>query len=207
DPTPYEVEQAFFTSKDGTRVPMFIVHRKDLKKDGSTPALLTGYGGFQAAETPGFRASIFPWLEHGGLWALANLRGGSEYGEGWHEAGMKTKKQNVFDDFIGAAEFLVKEKYTSTGKLAIEGGSNGGLLMGAALTQRPDLFRAVVCAVPLLDMVRYHLYGSGKTWIPEYGSADDESGFKTLYAYSPYHHVKVGTRYPSVLILSADADD
>ena len=207
DPSPYEVEQAFYTSKDGTRVPMFIVRRKDLKKDGSTPALLTGYGGFQSAETPAFSSALFPWLEHGGLWAVANLRGGSEYGEGWHEAGMKTKKQNVFDDFIGAAEYLIKNKYTSREKLAIEGGSNGGLLMGAALTQRPDLFRAVVCAVPLLDMVRYHLFGSGKTWIGEYGSAEKADEFKAIFAYSPYHHVKKGTKYPAVLMDSADADD
>jgi prolyl oligopeptidase len=207
DVSPYEVEQAFFTSKDGTRVPMFIVRRKDLKKDGSTPALLTGYGGFNSPETPGFDASIFPWLEHGGLYAVVNLRGGSEYGEGWHEAGMKLKKQNVFDDFIGAAEFLIKNKYTSASKLAISGGSNGGLLMGAALTQRPDLFRAVVCAVPLLDMVRYHLFGSGKTWIGEYGSAEKADEFKAIFAYSPYHHVKKGTKYPAVLMDSADADD
>ena len=207
DPSPYEVEQVFFTSKDGTRVPMFIVHRKDLKKDGSTPIVLTGYGGFQAAETPVFSASFFPWLEHGGAVALANLRGGSEYGEGWHEAGMKTRKQNVFDDFIGAAEYLIKTKYTSRDKLAISGGSNGGLLVGAVMVQRPELFRAVICAVPLLDMVRYHLYGSGKTWIGEYGSAENAAEFKALFAYSPYHHVKKGTKYPSVLMDSADADD
>jgi prolyl oligopeptidase len=207
DPTPYTAEQVFFTSKDGTRVPMFIVHRKDLKRDGSTPALLTGYGGFRSSETPVFSASRFVWLEHGGLVAIPNLRGGGEYGEEWHQAGMLAHKQNVFDDFIAAAEYLIKEGYTRPEHLTISGGSNGGLLVGAALTQRPDLFRVVLCAVPLLDMVRYHLYGSGKTWISEYGSADKADEFKTLHAYSPYHHVKPGTRYPSVLVLSADSDD
>jgi prolyl oligopeptidase len=207
DPTPYETEQVFFKSKDGTRVPMFIVRRKDLKKDGSAPTLLTGYGGFQSAMTPGFTASIFPWLERGGVYAVANLRGGSEYGESWHQDGMLLKKQNVFDDFIAAAEYLVSEKYTRPERLAIEGGSNGGLLVGAAMTQRPDLFRVVVCAVPLLDMLRYHRFGSGKTWVSEYGSAENAQQFSALYAYSPYHHVKKGTRYPSVLMMSADSDD
>jgi prolyl oligopeptidase len=207
DTSPYTIEQVFYPSKDGTRVSMFIVHRKDLKKDGSTRALLYGYGGFQVSETSVFTASIYPWLERGGLYAVPNLRGGSEYGEEWHKSGMRLKKQNVFDDFIGAAEFLVKEGYTKSDRLAIAGGSNGGLLVGAAVTQRPELFSAVLCAVPLLDMVRYHLFGSGKTWISEYGSADDAEQFKALFAYSPYHHLKAGTSYPPLLMLSADSDD
>jgi prolyl oligopeptidase len=207
DPEPYLTEQVFFSSKDGTRVPMFIVRRKDLKKDGSAPVMLTGYGGFQSALTPGFTPSVFPWLERGGVYAVANLRGGSEYGESWHEAGMGLKKQNVFDDFIAASEYLIREKYTRADRLAIEGGSNGGLLVGAAMTQRPELFRVVVCAVPLLDMLRYHRFGSGKTWVREYGSAEKADEFRALLAYSPYHHLKKGTRYPSVLMLSADSDD
>ncbi|WP_437278313.1 prolyl oligopeptidase family serine peptidase [Sorangium sp. So ce375] len=207
DPSPFTVEQTFFRSKDGTKVSMFVVHRKDLKKDGSTRALLYGYGGFQMSQTPAFTASMYPWLERGGVYAVANLRGGGEYGEAWHRDGMLLKKQNVFDDFIAAAEHLVHEGYTRPERLAILGGSNGGLLVGAALTQRPDLFGAVLCGVPLLDMVRYHLFGSGKTWISEYGSADDPEQFKALYAYSPYHHVKAGTKYPPVLLMSADSDD
>ncbi|HEU4753879.1 MAG TPA: prolyl oligopeptidase family serine peptidase, partial [Armatimonadota bacterium] len=207
DPSPYTVEQVWYPSKDGTRVSMFIVRRKDMPKDGSTPLLLYGYGGFQVNMLPSFTSSIYPWLEAGGAYAVPNLRGGGEYGEEWHRAGMLEKKQNVFDDFIAAAEYLVKHGYTKPERLAIRGGSNGGLLVGAAMTQRPDLFRAVVCGVPLLDMVRYHLFGSGRTWVPEYGSADDPAQFKALYAYSPYHHVKPGTRYPSLLMMSADSDD
>jgi prolyl oligopeptidase len=207
DPSPYQVEQVWYPSKDGTKVSMFIVRRKDLVKNGSTPFLLYGYGGFNVSLRPAFSSSLYPWLEAGGGYAVPNLRGGGEYGEDWHKAGMGTKKQNVFDDFIAAAEYLVKEKYTAPQRLAIRGGSNGGLLVGAAMTQRPDLFRAVVCAVPLLDMVRFHLFGSGKTWIPEYGSAENEEGFKTLFAYSPYHHVKPGTAYPALLMMSADSDD
>jgi prolyl oligopeptidase len=207
DTSPYTVEQVFYPSKDGTRVSMFVVHRKDMKKDGSSRALLYGYGGFQSSETSTFVASIYPWLERGGVYAVPNLRGGAEYGEEWHRGGMLLKKQNVFDDFIGAAEFLVKDGYTRSDRLAISGGSNGGLLMGAAMTQRPDLFSAVLCAVPLLDMVRYHLFGSGKTWISEYGSADDPDQMKALFGYSPYHHVKAGAKYPPLLLLSADSDD
>lgn len=207
DASPYMVEQAFFPSKDGTRISMFIVRRKDLKKDGSSRSILYGYGGFQISETPSFWASIYPWLERGGVFAVANLRGGGEYGEAWHKDGMRLKKQNTFDDFAAAAEHLIRERYTTPERLAIQGGSNGGLLVGAALTQRPDLFSAVLCSVPLLDMVRYHLFGSGKTWISEYGSADDASQFKALHGYSPYHHVKPGTKYPAVLLLSADSDD
>lgn len=204
---PYTVEQVFFPSKDGTRISMFIVRRKDAKKDGKNRVLLYGYGGFLVSETPAFYGSIYPWLERGGIYAVANLRGGGEYGEEWHQNGMLLKKQNVFDDFISAAEFLIKEGYAQSDRIAIKGGSNGGLLMGAAVTQRPDLFSAVLCAVPLLDMVRYHLFGSGKTWISEYGSAGNEEQFRVLYGYSPYHHVKEGTKYPPVLLLSADSDD
>jgi prolyl oligopeptidase len=207
DPSPYTAEQVWFASKDGTKVSMFVVRRKDMPKDASTPFLLYGYGGFNVGMLPGFSSGLFPWLEAGGGYAVANLRGGNEYGEAWHQAGMGEHKQNVFDDFIAAAEFLIRERYTQPAKLAIRGGSNGGLLVGAAMTQRPELFRAVVCQVPLLDMVRYHLFGSGKTWVPEYGSAESENGFRTLHAYSPYHRVKQGTRYPAMLMLSADHDD
>jgi prolyl oligopeptidase len=207
DLSPYTVSQVFYPSKDGTRVSMFVVHRKDMKRDGSARGLLEGYGGFQVAFTPAFSSSLLPWLEKGGFYAVPNLRGGSEYGEAWHEAGMLLKKQNVFDDFAAAAKYLAKEKWTSPDRLVLRGGSNGGLLLGAMVTQHPELFRAALCAVPLLDMVRYHLFGSGKTWISEYGSADDAAQFKALHAYSPYHHVKAGTRYPAVLLLSADSDD
>ncbi|MSP62186.1 MAG: S9 family peptidase [Myxococcales bacterium] len=207
DPSPYTVEQVFYPSKDGTKISMFLVHRKNLPKDGSTPFLLTGYGGFNVSMLPSFSSGLYPWLEAGGGFAMPNLRGGGEYGEDWHKAGMLARKQNVFDDFIGAAEFLISNHYTRPGKLAIRGGSNGGLLVGAVTTQRPDLFRAVVCQVPLLDMVRYHLFGSGKTWVPEYGTAEEEAGFKTLLAYSPYHHVTPGTAYPAWLMMSADSDD
>ncbi len=204
---PYVVEQVFYPSKDGTRVSMFLVHRKDLVKDGSARCLLYGYGGFQASETPVFAASLFPWLERGGVFAAPNLRGGGEYGEAWHRDGMLLAKQNVFDDFVAAAGWLVEERYTRPSRLVIRGGSNGGLLVGAAMTQRPDLFAAVLCGVPLLDMVRYPLFGSGKTWVSEYGSPDDPAPFKALLAYSPYHHVTRGTRYPALLLLSADSDD
>jgi prolyl oligopeptidase len=207
DPTPFVVEQKFFKSKDGTKVPMFIVHRKDILLDGSTPFLLYGYGGFGLSQTPFFSPGYYPFLEAGGGYALVNLRGGGEFGEKWHQDGMLLKKQNVFDDCIGAAEYLIQEGYTKPERLAVRGGSNGGLLAGAMLTQRPDLFRAVVCEVPLLDMIRFDKFGSGKTWVPEYGSPDVAEQFKALYAYSPYHHVKSGTRYPSVLICSAANDD
>jgi prolyl oligopeptidase len=207
DASPYTTTQVFFPSKDGTRVSMFIVHRKDRKPSERSRVFLYGYGGFQVAETPSFNSTIVPWLERGGVYATVNLRGGSEYGESWHQDGMLTKKQNVFDDFIGAAEYLIREGYTIPSKLAIAGASNGGLLVGAAMTQRPDLFGAVLCGVPLLDMVRYHMFGSGKTWISEYGSSDDPSQFKALLAYSPYHHVARGTRYPALLMAGADSDD
>ncbi len=207
DPSRYDVTQLFATSKDGTRVPFFVVHAKDAAKSDGTPAILYGYGGFQAAQTPTFASSIYPWLERGGIWVVANLRGGSEYGEEWHRHGMRREKQHVFDDFFAVAEELIRQGFSSPGKLAAMGGSNGGLLVGAAITQRPDLFRVALCGVPLLDMVRYHLFGSGKTWIDEYGSADDADDFKALYQYSPYHHVTQGTKYPATLILSADSDD
>ncbi|ADO70627.1 prolyl oligopeptidase family serine peptidase [Stigmatella aurantiaca] len=203
----YTVEQAFYPSKDGTRVSLFLVHRKDLPRDGARPTLLYGYGGFNVSLPPSFRSSIFPWLDQGGVYAVANLRGGGEYGKGWHEAGRLHQKQNVFDDFHAAAEYLVRAGYTRPDRLAIYGGSNGGLLVGAAMTQRPELYGAVVCAVPLLDMVRYHQFGSGRTWIPEYGSADNPEDFKVLYAYSPYHAVRPGVRYPPLLMMSADHDD
>jgi prolyl oligopeptidase len=169
--------------------------------------LLNGYGGFAISILPVFSGRRVPWLEAGGAIALPNLRGGAEYGEAWHQAGMRDRKQNVFDDFIAAAEYLIAEGYTSRERLVISGRSNGGLLMGAMITQRPELFRAVLCGVPLLDMVRYHRFGAGMTWVDEYGSADTEAGFRTLHAYSPYHRVKAGTAYPSVLFLSADTDD
>jgi prolyl oligopeptidase len=207
DPSRYATEQVFATSQDGTKVPVFVVHAKGQKPDKDAPALLTGYGGFLISERPAFKPSIFPWLERGGVFALAVLRGGGEYGEEWHRAGMLTKKQNVFDDFIAAAEKLVADGWTSPAKLAIRGGSNGGLLVSAAEVQRPDLFGAVLCGVPLIDMVRYHLFGSGKTWISEYGSAADAEQFKAILAYSPMQHVKQGVRYPPTLLLSADADD
>ncbi len=207
DPTPYTVEQVFYPSKDGTRVSMFIVRAKDFKKDGHARALLWGYGGFQISETSHFAASIYPWLERGGVYAVPNLRGGSEYGEEWHKHGMLLEKQNVFDDLAGAAEYLVKEGYTKPDRLAVYGGSNGGLLTGAAITQHPELFSAVVSAVPLLDMVRYHKSGAGGTWVQEYGSAEDAAQFEALYAYSPYHHVNLTRKYPPLLLLSADSDD
>jgi prolyl oligopeptidase len=207
DPKPYTVEQAFYPSRDGTKIPIFLVHRKDARKDGSTPFLLYGYGGFGINMEPVFSARLYPWLEAGGGYALANLRGGGEYGEDWHKAGSLGNKQHVFDDFIAAGDYLVKEGWTKPERLAIQGGSNGGLLVGAVLTQRPDLFKAVICEVPLLDMVRYHRFGSGRTWVSEYGSADNEADFRWLYAYSPYHHVKAGTAYPAVLIASSDSDD
>lgn len=207
DPTPFTVEQVWYPSKDGTKISMFIVRRADMARDGSTPFLLTGYGGFLVSMTPGFAGSRIVWLESGGGFALPNLRGGGEYGEEWHKAGMREHKQNVFDDFAAAAQWLVDNKYTRSDRLAISGGSNGGLLMGAAVTQHPELFRAVICQVPLLDMIRYHLFGSGKTWISEYGSAEDATEFNWLYGYSPYHKVKQGTEYPALLMMSADSDD
>jgi prolyl oligopeptidase len=185
---------------------MFLVHRKDMKLDGSNPTLLTGYGGFNLSRTPAYSALAAVWVEKGGVFALANLRGGGEFGEDWHRAGMLEKKQNVFDDFIAAAEYLIQNKYTSPNRLAIQGRSNGGLLVGAALTQRPGLFQAVICGFPLLDMVRYHKFLVARFWVPEYGSADDPKQFPYIYAYSPYHRVKQGVHYPAVMFVSGDAD-
>jgi prolyl oligopeptidase len=206
NPSDYEVKQVWYASKDGTRVPMFIFHKKGLELNGHSPTLLTGYGGFNISLTPTFTGDRYLWLQRGGVFAVANLRGGAEFGEEWHRAGMLDKKQNVFDDFIAAAEYLVEQKYTDHERLAIRGGSNGGLLMGAMLTQRPDLFHAVVCQVPLLDMLRYQNFQIAKLWIPEYGSADDPVQFEWLYAYSPYHHVKRGTQYPATLFMTAESD-
>jgi len=210
DPAGYDVNQEWFKSKDGTRVPMFVVHKKGLftgqDKSGRNPTLLTAYGGFNVSLTPTFSRNAYLWMEHGGIYAVANLRGGAEFGEDWHRAGMLDKKQNVFDDMIAAAEHLIAEKYTDKNHLAIIGGSNGGLLMGAMITQRPDLFRAVVCQVPLLDMIHYQDFQIAKLWIPEYGTSEKADDFKWLYAYSPYHHVKSGTQYPAILFMTADTD-
>jgi prolyl oligopeptidase len=206
DPAAYEVNQEWFNSKDGTRVPMFVVHKKGVEKNAHTPTLLTAYGGFNVSLTPTFSRTAYLWMEHGGIYAVANLRGGAEFGEDWHRAGMLEKKQNVFDDMIAAAEHLIAEKYTDKNHLAIQGGSNGGLLMGAMMTQRPDLFRAVVCQVPLLDMVHYQDFQIAKLWIPEYGTSENADQFRWLYAYSPYHHVKAGAEYPAILFMTADTD-
>jgi prolyl oligopeptidase len=203
----YETTQVFFPSKDGTRVSMFLVHRKGLAKDGRRPTLLYGYGGFNISQTPVYSPSRFVWLERGGVLAVANLRGGGEYGEAWHRAGMQERKQNVFDDFIAAAEWLIGNGYTRPSNLAIQGGSNGGLLVGAAMVQRPELFGAVVCQVPVADMLRYHLFTVGRFWIPEYGSSEDPQQFAFLYRYSPYHNVKEGVAYPATLVTTADTDD
>ena len=207
DAGPYVTEQVFYRSQDGTRIPMFLTHRRDLVKDGTHPTYLYGYGGFNISLTPSFSPSVLVWLELGGVLAVPNLRGGGEYGEAWHEAGMHDKKQNVFDDFIAAAEYLVTERYTSTPKLAIGGGSNGGLLVGAAMTQRPDLFGAVLPAVGVMDMLRFHKFTIGWAWVTEYGAADSANQFPYLYAYSPLHRLKPGTAYPATLVTTADHDD
>ena len=208
DAASYVTIQEFFESKDGTRVPMFIPHRRDLEKTGQNPTLLYGYGGFNIAETPYFSVARLVWLEMGGVFASANLRGGSEYGEAWHLAGTKTRKQNVFDDFIAAAEHLVAGGYTSPKKMAIEGASNGGLLVAATLTQRPDLFGAALPAVGVLDMLRYHTASlNARQWSSDYGLSENEEEFRALYAYSPYHNVREGTCYPPTLITTADRDD
>jgi prolyl oligopeptidase len=202
-------EQVFFPSKDGTQISMFVLSKKGTVRNGANPTILYGYGGFNVNMTPGFASSRAVWLERGGVYAIPNLRGGGEYGEDWHRAGMLLEKQNVFDDFIAAAEYLIAEGWTSPEHLAISGGSNGGLLVGATVTQRPELFKAVICAVPLLDMLRYHLSGSGKTWVLEYGSAEDAEQFAAIHAYSPYRvAVDAGPRaYPAVLFDTADHDD
>jgi prolyl oligopeptidase len=206
DPERYAVHQVSVPSADGTEVTMFLVHQRGLERDGDAPTYLTGYGGFNISMTPAFSRSLLLWLEHGGLVAIPNIRGGGEYGESWHQGGMLGHKQNSFDDFIAAAEWLIRERYTRPERLAAAGGSNGGLLMGAVLTQRPELFRAVVIQVPLLDMLRYHRFLIARLWIPEYGSPDDPEAFRWLRAYSPYHHVRPGTRYPAVLLATAESD-
>jgi prolyl oligopeptidase len=207
DSANYETKQIFYQSKDGTKAPMFITHRKGLKLNKCNPTLLYGYGGFDISLTPSFSVSIAVWLEMGGVYALPNLRGGGEYGEEWHRAGMKAKKQNVFDDFIAAAEWLIANDYTSAEKLAISGGSNGGLLVGACMTQRPELFRAALPAVGVMDMLRFHQFTIGWAWTTEYGSPDNPEDFTAIYAYSPLHNLKHGTRYPSTMITTADHDD
>jgi prolyl oligopeptidase len=207
NPDAYETRQVFYTSKDGTRVPMFITHRRGLMQDGKNPTYLYGYGGFNASLTPNFSAAQVVWMEMGGVFAVANLRGGGEYGEEWHQAGMKLKKQTVFDDFIAAAEWLIAHRYTSPRKLTIAGGSNGGLLVGAVLNQRPDLFGAALPAVGVMDMLRFHKFTIGWAWTSDYGSADNPDEFKALHAYSPLHNIKPGTKYPATLITTADHDD
>jgi prolyl oligopeptidase len=207
DSSLYETSQVWYPSKDGTLVSMFLVHRRDLPRDGQRPVLMTGYGGFNISLTPAFDPSNFAWLDKGGIYAVTNLRGGGEYGETWHQAGMFERKQNVFDDFIAAAEWLSQSGYTNPSKIAIEGGSNGGLLTGAVMVQRPDLFGAVVCRVPVADMLRYHLFTVGRFWISEYGSADDPDQFRYMFKYSPLHNVRDGVAYPPILITTADTDD
>ena len=206
DPAQFEAKQVWITSKDKTRLPMFLVHKKGLKLDRQRPVFLTGYGGFLVSLQPAFNSVAAVWAQNDGVFAVPNLRGGGEFGEAWHQAGMFERKQNVFDDFIAAAEWLIENGYTRAGRIAIEGVSNGGLLVGAALTQRPDLYGAVLCGFPLLDMVRYHKFLLGPLWIPEYGSADDPKLFPAIKAYSPYHNVKPGAKYPAVMFITGDSD-
>jgi prolyl oligopeptidase len=206
DSSAFEIEQVWYPSKDGTRIPMFLFHKKGLKLDGSNPVLLSGYGGFNISETPFYWPLVLVWVEHGGILADANLRGGGEFGEEWHRAGMFEKKQTVFDDFFAAAEYLTANKYTTTSRLSILGGSNGGLLMGAAITQHPEMFRAVVCVYPLLDMLRFQKFLEGPYWVSEYGSSENLDQFKYLYAYSPYHHLVAGRKYPATLFVTGDGD-
>jgi prolyl oligopeptidase len=206
NPDHFTVEQVWYQSKDGTQVPMFLTYMKGLQRNGRNPVLLTGYGGFNSSSLPNFSTSAVTWAENGGIYAVANLRGGGEFGETWHRAGMLDNKQNVFDDFIAAAEFLIQERYTSPRHLGITGGSNGGLLVTAFSTQRPELARAAVVSYPLIDMVRYHKFLVARFWVPEYGSADDPEHFKFIHAYSPYHRVRAGTKYPATLFITGDAD-
>jgi prolyl oligopeptidase len=207
DPDMYETKQVFYESKDKTRAPMFITHKKGLELNGSSPTLLYSYGGFNASMRPGFRLNIIPLMESGGVFAMACLRGGGEYGEEWHRAGMLEKKQNVFDDFIAAAEYLIEKKYTSPQRLAIYGASNGGLLVGAVMNQRPDLFKVAIPAVGVMDMLRYHKFTIGWAWASEYGSSDNPEHFKFLYKYSPLHNIEEGVEYPATFVTTADHDD
>lgn len=207
DTSAYETKQIFYTSKDGTKVPMFLTHHKEVELNGQNPVILYGYGGFNISMTPSFNPAILRWLEKGGVYAVANLRGGTEYGEEWHKSGMLENKQNVFDDFIAAGEWLIKSGYTRKEKLSIMGGSNGGLLVAACMVQRPDLFGAVLCRVPVIDMLRYHKFTIGRYWIPEYGNAENPEHFPFMYAYSPLHNIKEGQKYPPVLIATAESDD
>jgi len=207
NPDDYIVKQVFYSSKDGTRVPMFISHRKDVVPDGNTPTLLYGYGGFNISITPSYSTTRLTWMDMGGVYAVANLRGGGEYGEEWHQGGTKANKQNVFDDFIAAGEYLVAEGYTKPERLAIFGGSNGGLLVGAVVNQRPDLFGAAIPAVGVMDMLRFHNFTAGRFWTDDYGSSDNPEEFEALMAYSPYHNIKKGTNYPAIMVTTADTDD
>jgi len=207
NPDNYETRQVFYSSKDGTRVPMFITYKKGLLLNGNNPTLLYGYGGFNVSLTPSFSVGRVVWMEMGGVYAIPNLRGGGEYGEEWHQAGTKLNKQNVFDDFIAAAEWLIKNGYTAPEKLAIAGGSNGGLLVGACMTQRPDLFAAALPSVGVLDMLRFHKFTIGWAWCSDYGSPENPDEFQALYAYSPLHNLKSGTAYPATMIITADHDD
>ena len=207
DAAKFESRQVFFTSRDGTRIPMFLVHRKGLALDGRNPTVLYGYGGFNVSLNPYFSAARIAWLEQGGVFAMANLRGGGEYGEAWHEAGMRLKKQNVFDDCIAAAEYLIREKFTSPDRLALQGGSNGGLLVGAVVNQRPDLFKVALPQVGVMDMLRFQKFSAGPAWISDYGSSDDAVQFKNLYAFSPVHNIKAGVNYPATLVTTSDHDD
>jgi len=204
----YISEQVFFTSKDGTKVPMSITYKKGIKKNGKNPLLLYGYGGFNISMNPTFKVSRIPFLENGGIYVVANLRGGGEYGEAWHLSGTKMKKQNVFDDFISAAEYLIAQGYTSSKKLAIDGGSNGGLLVGACMTQRPDLYAVAIPEVGVLDMLRYHMFTIGWSWTSDYGnSGESKEMFEYLKAYSPLHNVKTGVKYPATMVMTGDHDD
>src|SRR5262249_47394325 len=207
NPDDYEVKQIFYKSKDGAKIPMFISHKKGIKLDGNNPTLLYGYGGFNISLTPQFSISKLAWMEMGGVFAVANIRGGGEYGRDWHRAATRLNRPKAYEDFIAAAEYLISEKYTQPAKLAIQGGSNGGLLGGAGLCKRPDLFGAAIPAVGVMDMLRFHKFTAGRFWVDDYGSSDDATEFKVLLSYSPYHNLKSGTKYPAVLVTTADTDD